>query len=110
MNQIQLSLRSADHPRTLKDSDGVPTFATVFALHNRKGRETRETLPITVKASHELAITLVDSLKKGTSFIVEGQLSYYKHPETHRESYSIWAERFTDITPPQSTTEASHHE
>jgi hypothetical protein len=103
MNQLRLSLRAADDPRTIKEENGVPTFASVFSLHNatRNGRE--ETVPITVKASHELAPTLVDELKKGVAFVVEGQLAYYKNPETNRESYSIWAETFTEITPPKST-------
>jgi hypothetical protein len=34
MNQIKLSLRAADEPRTIKEEDGVPLFASVFALHN----------------------------------------------------------------------------
>ena len=73
MNQLKLSLRAADDPRTIKEENGVPTFASVFSLHNttRKGRE--ETLPITVKASHELAPTLVNELKKGVAFVVEGR-------------------------------------
>ena len=41
MNQIKLSLRAADDSRTIKEEGGVPTFATVFALHNaaRKGEK-----------------------------------------------------------------------
>ena len=108
MNQLKLSLRAADDPRTIKEENGVPTFASVFALHNatRNGRE--ETLPITVKASHELAPMLVNELKKGIAFVVEGQLAYYKNPETNRESYSIRAERFAEISAPRSTaTQAS---
>ena len=31
---------------------------------------------------------LVRDLKKGAAFIIEGQLSYFKHPDTNRESYS----------------------
>ena len=102
MNQLKLSLRAADDPRTIKEENGVPTFASVFALHNvtRSGRE--ETLPITVKASHELAPMLVNELKKGVAFVVEG-LAYYKNPETNRESYSIWADSLTEITLPKST-------
>ena len=98
MNQLKLSLRAADDPRTIKEENGVPTFASVFALHNvtRNGRE--ETLPITVKASHELAPMLVNELKKGVAFVVEGRLAYYKNPETNRESYSIWADSLTEIT------------
>jgi hypothetical protein len=89
MNQLKLSLRAADDPRTIKEENGVPMFASVFSLHNatRKGRE--ETVPITVKASRELAQTLVSELKKGVGFVVEGQLAYYKSPETNRETYSI---------------------
>ena len=108
MNQIKLSLRAADDSRTIKEEDGVPTFATVFALHNATRRTREETIPITVKASHELALTLVRDLKKGTAFVVEGQLSYFKHPETNRESYSIWADNFTDITPPKSKPQSDH--
>lgn len=106
MNQIKLSLRAADAPRTVKEDGGTATFATVFCLHNivKKGKEEKDAIPITVKASHELAPVLVDSLKKGTAFIVEGQLAFYRNPETNREFYSIWADRFTDITPPKSTT------
>ena len=102
MNHLKLSLRAADDPRTIKDEDGVPTFALVFALHNTTRKGWEEILPITVKASHELAPTLVTELKKGVSFVVEGELAYYKSPETNRESYSIWADNFTDITPPKS--------
>jgi single-stranded DNA-binding protein len=108
MNQLKLSLRAADDPRTIKEENGVPTFASVFALHNatRNGRE--ETLPITVKASHELAPMLVHELKKGIAFVVEGQLAYYKNPETNRESYSIRAERLAEIAAPRSAaTQAS---
>jgi hypothetical protein len=106
MNQIKLSLRAADDSRTIKEEGGVPTFATVFSLHNaaRKG----ETIPITVKASHELALTLVRDLKTGTAFVVEGQLSYFKHPDTNRESYSIWADNFTEITAPKSKLQSEH--
>ena len=40
MNHLKLSLRASDDPRTIKNEDGVPTYALVFALHNttRKGR------------------------------------------------------------------------
>ena len=102
MNQLKLSLRAADDPRTIKAENGLPVFASVFSLHNatRKGRE--ETVPITDKASHELAQTLVNELRKGVAFVVEGQLAYYKGPETNRETYSVWAENFSDITPPKS--------
>jgi single-stranded DNA-binding protein len=103
MNHLKLSLRAADDPRIIKEENGIPSFASVFSLHNttRKGRE--ETVPITVKASHELAQTLVNELEKGVAFVVEGQLAYYKSPETNRETYSIWAANFTDITPRKST-------
>ena len=37
------------------------------------------------------------------AFVVEGQLAYYKSPETNREIYSIWAESLTEITQPKST-------
>ena len=49
MNRLKLSLRAADDPRTIKEENGVPTFAFVFSLHNatRKGRE--ETVPIRSK-------------------------------------------------------------
>ena len=105
MNQIKLSLRAADDPRTIKEEAGLPTFASVFSLHNvtNQGRGDREAIPITVKASNELARTIVAELKKGVAFVVEGQLAYYKNPDTNRETYSIWAESFTDITPPKST-------
>lgn len=105
MNQIKLSLRTADDPRTIKEEAGLPTFASVFSLHNltSQGRGDKEAIPITVKASNELAKTIVAELKKGVAFVVEGQLAYYKNPDTNRETYSILADRFTDITPPKST-------
>lgn len=106
MNQIKLTLRAADQPRVIKEENGVPTFATVFAIHNpfTKGRSPETAIPITVKASNELASTLVDSLTKGTAFVVEGQLTYFKNPETNRESYSIRADQFTEISPPKSAS------
>jgi single-stranded DNA-binding protein len=103
MNQLKLSLRAADDPRTIKAENGLPVFASVFTLHNAKKKGREETVPITVKASHELAQTLVNELRKGVAFVVEGQLAYYKGAETNRETYSIWAENFSDITPPKST-------
>jgi Fe-S oxidoreductase len=102
MNQIKLSLRAADEPRTIKEEAGVPLFASVFALHNvtKTGRE--ETIPLTVKASQDLAKTLVTELRKGVVFVVEGQLAYFRNPETNRETYSILADHITDIVPPKS--------
>ena len=80
----------------------MPIFASSFPSHNttKKGRE--ETIPITVKASHELVLTLVTELKKGVSFVVEGQLAYYKSPETNRESNSIWADSFSEVILPKT--------
>jgi hypothetical protein len=101
MNQIKLSLRTADEPRTRRKPAG-PVFASVFALHNvmKLGRD--ETIPLTVKASQDFARTLVTELRKGVAFVVEGQLAYFRNPETNRESYSILADHITDITPPKS--------
>lgn len=101
MNHIKISLRSADEPRILKTDDGTATFASVFAIHNATRNEA---IPITVKASGELAPVLADTLPKGTAFVVEGRLSFYKHPDTNRELYSIRAENFSEITPPKSQT------
>ena len=41
MNQLRLSPRAADDPRTIREENGVPTFASVFSLDNatRDGRE-----------------------------------------------------------------------
>jgi hypothetical protein len=102
MNQIKLSLRAADEPRTIKEEAGMPVFASVFALHNvtKAGRE--EAIPLTVKGSQDLARTLVTELRKGVAFVVEGQLAYFRNPETNRETYSILADQITDITPPKS--------
>jgi hypothetical protein len=110
MNQIKLSLRSADDPRTIKEDHGTATFASVFALHNvtPKPGKPVEIVPITVKASRELAPVLVGSLRKGTAFVVSGQIAYYRHPDTARESYSIWADAITDIVPPKSQTPQIH--
>jgi single-stranded DNA-binding protein len=110
MNHIQLSLRAADQPRIIKEDGGVATFATIFVLHNtyRKGQEA---IPITVRASRELAAVLAERLTKGTAFVVEGELSYYRNGDTGRERYSVFAASFADITPPKSqTTPAPSHE
>jgi single-stranded DNA-binding protein len=103
MNQIKLSLRAADDPRSIKEEAGLPTFASVFSLHNSPNQTKAEIIPITVKAFNELAVTTVAELKKGVAFVVEGRLAYYKNPDTNRESYSIVADRLIDITPPKST-------
>ena len=64
MNHLKRSLRAVDDPRTIKEENGVPAFASVFSLHKttRNGRE--EVLPITVKASRELALTLVNEVRR----------------------------------------------
>src|SRR5262245_19440788 len=102
MNQIKLSLRAADDPRTIKEEAGLPIFASVFSLHNSASPRS-EVIPVTVKAFNGLAATVVAELKKGVAFVVEGRLAYYKNPETNREIYSIVADRFLDITPSKST-------
>jgi single-stranded DNA-binding protein len=103
MNQIKLSLRAADDPRTIKDEAGLPTFASVFSLHNSASQTKSEVIPVTVKAFNELAVTTMAELKKGVAFVVEGRLAYYKNPDTNREVYSIVADRLLEITPPKST-------
>jgi len=103
MNQIKLSLRAADDPRSIKEEAGLPTFASVFALHNSTNQARGEAIPITVKASNELAATMVAELKKGVAFVVEGKLGYFKNLDTNREAYSILADRLIEITPPKST-------
>jgi single-stranded DNA-binding protein len=103
MNQIKLSLRAADDPRSIKEEAGLPTFASVFSLHNAPSQTKGDVIPITVKAFNELAVTTVAELKRGVAFVVEGRLAYYKNPDTNREVYSIVADRFIDITPPKST-------
>jgi single-stranded DNA-binding protein len=103
MNQIKLSLRAADDPRTIKEEAGLPTFASVFSLHNSTTQTRTEVIRVTVKAFNELAVTAAAELKKGVAFVVEGRLAYYKNPDTNREVYSVVADRFIDITPPKST-------
>jgi hypothetical protein len=80
MNQIKLSLRAADEPRTIKEEAGMPVFASVFALHNvtKAGRE--EAIPLTVKGSQGLARTLVTELRKGVAFVVEGLIGLLQEP------------------------------
>ena len=104
MNQIKLSLRAADDPRSIKEEAGLPTFASVFSLHNSTSQTRSEVIPVTVKAFNELAIAAVAELKKGgVAFVVEGRFAYYKNPDPHPEVYSIVADRFSDITPPKSS-------
>lgn len=103
MNQLKLSVRCGDNPRVIREEEGVPSFVTVFVLHHpfKHNKSPEAIIPITVKASKELAPTLAQDLAKGTSFIVEGQLSYFRNPETRRESFSIWAQAITDIVQPK---------
>jgi hypothetical protein len=103
MNQIKLSLRAADDPRTIKEEAGLSTFASVFSLHNvtNQGRGDREAIPLTVKASNELARTIVTALKKDVAFVVEGQLAYYKNPDTNREPIPF-GPRVSPTSTPQS--------
>jgi hypothetical protein len=105
INQIVISLRSAEDPRPIKEEAGKVTFASVFAIHNAVRQGKAEALPIVVRATRDMARFLVNSLAKGTAFIVEGQLCYYKHPDTGRERYSIFAEKITEITPPKNKPE-----
>jgi|GEM_PF-5191633 len=104
MNQLKLSLRCADAPRILREENGIPTFVTVFAIHNpfKRNKAPENAIPITVKASRELAPELAGNLSKGTAFTVEGQLSYFRNPETRRESFSIWADKIVDVIPPKT--------
>lgn len=99
MNQIKLSVRCGDDPRIIREENGVPTFVTVFAIHNpsRKNQRAETTLPINVKAFDALAVELSEKLTKGAAFVVEGELTYFRHPETRRESYSIRADQLSEI-------------
>ncbi len=45
MNQIKLSLRAADDPRTIKEEAGLPIFASVFSLHNAQIRQRERLSP-----------------------------------------------------------------
>ena len=87
---IPATTRSSPPPQASHTPETTQRVATVFALHNtaRKGRD--ETIPITVNASHELALTLVRDLKKGTAFVVEGQLSY-RGPTLASRTFGILA-------------------
>ena len=67
MNQIKLSLRAADDSRTIKEEGGVPTFATVFSLHNSSKRGKEETI------AHRESAPL-QKLKKQFGFTVEAAL------------------------------------
>lgn len=106
MNQLKLSLRCGDNPKIIREENGIPTFATVFALHQPRKRNNapENTIPITVKASRDLAPALVENLSKGVAFVVEGQLSFFRNPETRRETFSIWAEKITEIVQPKATS------
>jgi hypothetical protein len=80
MNQLKLSLRAGGRPA----HDHGRKWRTGLCLHilapqRNKGRE--ETVPITVKASHELAQTLVNKLRKGVAFVVQGQLTTTRAPK-----------------------------
>ena len=103
MNQLKLSLRAADDPRTIKAENGLPVFASVFSLHNaiRNGRE--EALPITVKASHELAQTSRQRSEKGSGLRRGGSTCRPQERRNEPETYSVWAEKFSEITRPTST-------
>jgi single-stranded DNA-binding protein len=99
MNQITLSLRAAD-----EHQGGSRRAALRIRLCAPQCHETGpgEDHPLTVKASRDLATTLATELRKGVAFVVEGQLAYFRNPETNRETYSILADHIADITPPKS--------
>jgi hypothetical protein len=54
---------------------GARRFLNIASTGAKKHWAVVETVPITVKASHELAQTLVNELRKGVAFVVEGQLA-----------------------------------
>ena len=49
-----------------------------------------------------LSLMLFRQQDHSPAFSVEGRLAYYKSPETNRESYSICADSFSEITPPKT--------
>lgn len=113
MNKIQLSLRAASDPKIHNHEQEEPTFVSVFALHNitkKNGANTDHTIPVTAKFYKTLAARAAKEIKKGYAFVVEGKLSYYKNPETDKESYSILVDQFSDVQMPHSSKTQSQAE
>jgi hypothetical protein len=106
MNKIQLSLRAATDPKIHNHEQEEPTFVSVFALHNltkKNGANTDHTIPVTAKFYNALAARAAKEIKLGYAFIAEGKLSYYKNPNTEKESYSIIVDQFDDVQMPRSS-------
>ena len=106
MNKIQLSLRAATNPKIHNHEQDEPTFVSVFALHNiikKNGANTDHTIPVTAKFYKALAVRAAKEIKQGYAFVVEGKLSYYKNPETEKESYSIIVDQLDGIEAPRSS-------
>lgn len=105
-NKIQLSLRAASDPKILNHEQDEPTFVSVFALHNitkKNGENTDHTIPVTAKFYKALAARAAVEIKQGYAFVVDGKLSYYKNPDTEKESYSIIVDQLDGIQAPRSS-------
>jgi hypothetical protein len=107
INKIELTVRAGDNPAVKKEEEGKPVFVTVFCLHNKIVGEKILTIPITVKASKDLAAVLIQHVKKGYRFVVRGRLDYWKNSENNRDNYSIYAENIEEICPPKYEVEAA---
>ena len=87
----------------------IPALLAAVAIHAQAAypeKPIRFIIPSAPGGSPDVLMRILlaqMSQQMGVAFVVEGQLAYYKNPDTNREVYSILAERFTEITPPKST-------
>ena len=88
MNQLKLSLRAADDPRTIKEENGVPSSPPSSRSTTQPGRAGRRR-PHHGQGVSRTRKTLVNELKKGVAFVVEGQLAYYKSPKRTGDLFDL---------------------
>lgn len=98
-NEVKLTLNAASDPE--EGANNAPH--SVFAIHNLyRGKDRdRDPMPINIKGFGDAGKTILDQIKKGYRFTVEGELDYFES-EKGGKYYSIKALSISDIIPPKS--------
>lgn len=79
LNSVTLELNAAADLRSYNDGK----WASVFAIHNKYRGKNKEpqSVPISVKFSDSTVAYALTAIKKGTHFVVTGELDYDKSDE-----------------------------
>jgi hypothetical protein len=96
LNTATLEVNAAADLRSYEDGK----WATVFAIHNKYRGKDREpqAVPLTVKFGGNTAAYAIKAIRKGTHFVVSGQIDY-DQAENGKEFYRIDADQLRVITP-----------